>query len=258
MPFERKEWDLYFEPKTSPGWLCPTCRKHTLRLERDTMRIFESRGSKSFRTHDAWEPEWIHKRFVCFLRCRGKACNEPVLVAGYTTTELVDTEHGPSYFDFLYPLFVDPPLAFFKVPKVFSDRLKEEVERAFALLWCDPGSSAGRVRCALELLMDFLVVPKRKKRKDHTFRRLSLHERILAFQLRNQNLGDCLLALKWIGNTGSHIGEVKQGDVFDAFQILSHVLEEVAFERTKRLAELTQRINKTKGPLSLKRRKRKR
>ena len=33
MPFERKDWDLYFESKAAPAWLCPTCRKHTLCLD---------------------------------------------------------------------------------------------------------------------------------------------------------------------------------------------------------------------------------
>lgn len=251
MSFDRRSWDLDFTAGYSPTWLCPACGGRSLNLDRETLKIIETKSSKSAHGHDAWEPEWVEKRFVCLLRCAGKACREVVAVTGRTEQRLEhDYDNQLQYEEYLLPLYVVPALPFFKVPEGCPEPLHDEIQKAFALFWCDPGAAANRVRSSVELLMDHIGVKRQQRMNNGKFVRLSLHRRVEIFQKQDEALGSSLLALKWIGNTGSHTGDLTREDLFDAFEILNHVLDEVITKRTKRIADLTKKINKTKGPLS--------
>lgn len=80
--------------------------------------------------------------------------------------------------------------------------------------------------------------------------RLSLHQRIEIFRQRQPGLGKHLLALKRLGNIGSHPGDLRRDDLFDGFDIFSHVFDELVTERTQRVAQLADQIAKRKGPRS--------
>jgi hypothetical protein len=105
--------------------------------------------------------------------------------------------------------------------------------------------------------MDHLRIQRGRRTKAKKLERLSLHERIEIFQKVQPAVGDALLALKWIGNTGSHPGDLSAKDLLDAFDILSHALDEVIGKRTKQIQQLVTEINRHKGPRSLKKKLRK-
>lgn len=57
-----------------------------------------------------------------------------------------------------------------------------------------------------------------------------------------------MMAVKWIGNVGSHGAEpLSQNDVFDGLDLLEHVLVEVFENRTKNIARLGRDIIRRKG-----------
>jgi hypothetical protein len=70
------------------------------------------------------------------------------------------------------------------------------------------------------------------------------------FGKRQPKLADSLLAVKWIGNSGSHPSGVTATDLFDAYDILEQALEELIGKRTSTLRRLVGTINRRKGPLS--------
>lgn len=76
-----------------------------------------------------------------------------------------------------------------------------------------------------------------------------LDTRIKSFAPRNQGVANKLLAIKWIGNTGSHSDNLELVDVLDAFELLEYCLEELYEGRTARLIALAASINTHKGPL---------
>ncbi len=58
-----------------------------------------------------------------------------------------------------------------------------------------------------------------------------------------------LFAIKWLGNAGSHsLDEVSFDDVMDAYELISHVLDELYLSRKKKLSALAKKVNKRKGP----------
>jgi hypothetical protein len=76
---------------------------------------------------------------------------------------------------------------------------------------------------------------------------LSLHARLDAFATTEPVVGPKLMALKWLGNAGSHDGEVSKADLLDAFEILEHALGEIVEKRSKRVATLAKKLMKKHG-----------
>ena len=73
---------------------------------------------------------------------------------------------------------------------------------------------------------------------------------------KNANLGDLediLYAIKWLGNAGSHgNSEITIDDVFDAYEFMNHILNEI-YEPKQKLEKLAKEIRKKKGPVKAKR-----
>jgi hypothetical protein len=65
------------------------------------------------------------------------------------------------------------------------------------------------------------------------------------------------LAIKWLGNEGSHegVGELKTDDLLDGFELFEHVIDQVCTKRTEKLKRLAANINRRKGSVRRKRRK---
>jgi len=195
-------------------------------------------------------------RFSCTLRCSNLPCVEPVAVVGnvYSDEQVDDGEGGWEWEEYMVPVFVHPvPDLFSVVPQCPKD-IATEIRRAFSLFWCDLRASANRIRAALELILDHFGIPRRHKVKGG-LRHLSLHQRLQFFEKREPTLAKPLLALKWLGNLGSHRGELRKDDLFDAFDLLEHVHEELFAQRTKQITQLAKEINKRRGPRSAVRRR---
>ena len=66
-------------------------------------------------------------------------------------------------------------------------------------------------------------------------------------------LENILYALKWLGNAGSHANsEISVDDVFDAYEFMNHILNEI-YEPKQKLEKLAKEIRKKKGPVKAKR-----
>lgn len=58
-----------------------------------------------------------------------------------------------------------------------------------------------------------------------------------------------ILAIKWLGNAGSHSrSKISFDDVLDAYEFLEHILQEVYVQKTKKLKARAKEVNKKKGP----------
>lgn len=83
------------------------------------------------------------------------------------------------------------------------------------------------------------------------FRSLSLHERIEKFGTTEADAATQLMAIKWLGNTGSHISlnELKRDDLLDAFEHFEFALELTYVKLADTLKERAIKIIKKKGPV---------
>ena len=71
---------------------------------------------------------------------------------------------------------------------------------------------------------------------------LNLHARIEEFAKRDAVIGAQLMALKWLGNTGSHEGSVTKDDLLGAFEIMEHALVELIDRRSEKVAALAKQL----------------
>jgi hypothetical protein len=125
------------------------------------------------------------------------------------------------------------------VPKVISIPLERELDYAFGHFWNDFAGCSNAIRRAIEVLLDDLKVPERP----------NLHQRIELFQKENANIGDKLMAIKWIGNSGSHKDKPTREDLLDGFDILDYCLEKLykRDEREERINSIAENINQNKN-----------
>lgn len=238
-----------FFPNALPHWRCPKCIDGALALVEDSLKIEETSESKKDRKNPDWDPEWIRQRFSVLLRCA--QCQEPVFAVGNVRLmEGQDDEHGWVLWDALVPTFFEPAPPIIRVPSACPNEVTTEISGASAFFWSSPSSAANRIRSAVERLMDDRGIARKVKTKKSKLEDLSLHARIERFAKKNPDVGNTLLAIKWLGNTGSHSSDLKASDVLDAFELLLHALEEIYESRTARLKKLASTIIKKKGHLA--------
>lgn len=233
----RQHFSPPFDPGSMPTWRCPHCLDGTLTSAKDTLKQYETAESRESGEHPDWGQEWKAERFFILVKCI--KCKEPVLCIGNVQSiEGHDEEHGWVSWDAVVPTYFEPTVPVILIPKTCPETVRKEVLNASSLLWCSPSSAGNKIRAAVERLMDALSVPNTGP----------LHGRIQAYASTNKDVGDKLLAIKWIGNTGSHSDNLELSDVLDAFELLEYSLEELYEGKSVRLKSLAASIISHKGP----------
>jgi hypothetical protein len=215
-------------------------------LERDSLISAETVPSQKAHKDENFDPDWIDYGFTAWARCSSTACKQRFAIGGRGGVEpqYTNDEGDWDYCDFFRPLFCYPMPHIIGIPKKCPDNVAFELEGAFSVFWSNTAACAGRIRVAIELMMDQLGVPKRKKNAKGSFYDLQLHRRVEIFSLKEPVIGQQLMALKWLGNAGSHVGAVNQSDLLDAFEILEHALSEIVDRRAARVALLAKKMLK--------------
>jgi hypothetical protein len=250
VPVKRELWKDSITKEYVPNWHCPTCEGGYLRHKPNSLLFEETRESLKARDHEAFDPDWIEYRFACLLVCDNKRCKDPVTVSGRGRIEMVQTSAAgdADYVEFFYPEYVSPSPALIPISKEYPDSVRKELEKAFVASWGDFPSAGNHIRSAVERLLDFLNEPKTRLGKKGKRERLALHSRIVSVGARDKQLSDSLLAVKWLGNVGSHSDELSREDIFDALDIVEVILDDLFVRHRDRVQRLVAAINKKKGP----------
>jgi hypothetical protein len=133
--------------------------------------------------------------------------------------------------------------------------VQRELVRAFSLFWGDPTAAGNALRGCVECILTRRGIPRNTVSKGKR-RRLQLHDRIVQFEKKSPRQAGALMAVKWIGNEGSHAGSLQLTDVFDAMDVIKDVIDNFWGDREKTLARLINEINRERGPRSRRRRRR--
>lgn len=219
-----------------------------LELQKESLAYKETALSHEGHEHPAHDFDWVRYRFTALFVCNNKKCMEVASVAG---SGGLDEEHDwenqdISYTPYFFPEYFMPSPAIIPVPAGTPEEIKEELALSFSAYWGDPSAAANKVRLAVERLLDHRRITNFAVRNGRR-RRKSLHERIEDFKAKQPDLAECLLAIKWLGNAGSHPEGLSREDMLDAYEILQHVLEELYVARRARAAALARGINRRKG-----------
>lgn len=242
----------YFGKDSMPKWPCPSCEDGRVLLQKDSFQSGYDATTKREGNEIYFEPEHYRSVFTCMLEC--DVCRESVAVGGTGGTERYVNECGPDEIgDYYTPTFFQPALQIIDLRNVtrLPDKIRGALEKSFPLFWCDYDACANRLRTTVESLLDELGVP-RTEMQANKLRRISLHSRIARISVDSIPQIDVvkpmLLAVKWIGNDGSHQLEgISREDLINAYEMLEHCLIQIYCDsRSAELLSLANAINSSR------------
>ena len=194
-------------------------------------------------------PDYYEAVGAILLRCSNSGCCESVVCVGTITKTQTGEPWGSEshYEDQIDPHYFLPPIHIISVPNDLPKPILNSLTESLNLFWINPSASGNALRILVEVLMDHERVVKSFRDKRGIRRMYTLHQRIDLYKAKNSDLGSKLLAIKWIGNSGSHITGLTRDQLIKAYRILEYVLEERFDEKSKKLTRLVNQINRKRG-----------
>lgn len=251
MSIDRDLWRKKFNAKNFPAWICPNCFKGLLRPDKNKFIYEETFESKKNQNHQAWEPDWTDLKCSGILKCSNPDCRELVTIVGTGSFEefLGYDLNGNTLHDFIEkftPIFFYPPLFPFQLPEKCPKEIKAILIDSFKLFLFDHDSAGNKIRITVESLLTEQRIPKSKINNKKRVMR-SLHNRIELYKKKNPEISEMLMAIKWLGNIGSHEGKkLNLKKILDAYEIIEHILEKLYSKKEQRVTQLVRKINKNK------------
>jgi hypothetical protein len=243
-------WDSFKEDEI-PSWSCPCCNKSFLKLVPDGIKVYETADSKENHKESGWHFIQTEETFIGLLQCHNSKCNQIYTMVGEVRMEIDEeadeinktTEHN-IYREYS-PININPPLNIFDIPFETPYEVKNEIITAFKLFWIDKPSCGNQIRKVIEAIMD----DKRIRKYSPTDKKniLSLHQRIQFFKEKKNDIVDNLLAIKWIGNSGSHLGNLETEEILDVFELLENAINQLYNSDKDRLQNIQKQILKKHG-----------
>lgn len=250
MGIDRKKWKAEFREDDQPRWPCPSCGQATLRFTPETLKGSQTKASKEWQEHEASEPDQIEGRFGCIINCAN--CGNSIGAAGTYRVQddrHWDERHGETgdyrtYYHLKY--FTDSP-HLVEIPESTPDAVRDELLASFQLFWSDPFACTNRIRSSVEKLLTSAKIPKKPARRRGF---LSLHDRIERYRRKQPEIAERLMAVKWIGNAGSHANPITGDDAIDGYVLMDWVLNDLYARRHREARVLARKINQRKRPRS--------
>lgn len=190
-----------------PNWPCPKCDRGNLLFETKDQTKTEHGWSRRNHNDEAWEPDWIRGVFSWTMHCSSPSCRHVVIVSGEAIVDwdVEETEDGPQQIwkDFFTPKsFSDAP-PIFRPAKELPDEVRDNIKLAFLQFWQDAPSCLNKIRISIELILTDQKIAKFQNTNGKR-RSIPLHTRIENYKLKEPQIADFFMALKWLGNEGSH------------------------------------------------------
>ena len=233
-----------------PPWECPVCRTGRAVLRSDSLVFEETVESRRDQDEEYWGPENIEYIFTAWAECSNVGCKQAFAIAGTGGIEQgfnsSDEEH--TWEERFTPTQILPAPKMIDLPRLCPKPVEECFKSAFSLYWSDPEACAGKIRAALEALLTHLGIATDDTSDPKKPKRLSLHRRIELLQKTTNVQATPLMAIKWMGNTGSHGGTVSRRDTLDALELLEHLLPELLEKKSEHLKTLEARLLKRHLP----------
>jgi len=238
-----------FNQDNLPDWNCSTCRRGKVFFDLSNITCFETNKSKRARSENDWDPYQIDEHFTGVLKCSNPKCQENYSITGQISYwNLSDDESPSDLVPHYLPTYIYPILHIFRIPEYTPFEVAEAIVTAFKIFWIDKPTCANSVRKVIELILDDKRIAKTELSPTRKRRSISLHKRLLIFQQKNRQIADQLMAIKWIGNVGSHEFEVDPEDLVAGFELLHYSLEKLYGDHEQRMIQLTKYVNKRKRP----------
>lgn len=270
MSMDREFWLHSFVKYNIPNWNCPRCVIGVLRPVEKSF-LYEETGDshKSNRGLQAYvskyfeenfppsegnitvETEFPEYRYLVMLKCNNPVCLECVVSCGFgQVVEDYNPETGDdAQFEVFIPEYFYPSLNIFSVSEKCPQEVATEIKSSFKLFFADPSASANYVRKTVDAILTNKKIKRYSVNNKGRKVPVNLHSRIVEFEKSKPDIAKKLLAIKWLGNEGSHTDKMTKNDVLDAYEILEMVIDDLYVGHRKLVEKKIAKINKTKKPL---------
>lgn len=234
----RSLWIQPWSEWYAPPFRCPACSKGDLALVPKSLFYQETAKSKRAHHDEDWSYQDADFRFTARLKCSSSGDEAVALGVGWIEEQ--QTQEGWEPTNYFAPKCCWPMPDIILLPRQCPAPVASELRTCFQLFWLDRASAANRIRAGIERILDHFRVPTRQRTSKGKFEKLSLHGRLVRFEKTDQTIANRLMAIKWLGNTGSHqTDDVTRDDILDALELIEDALVELFERRTQRLAALT-------------------
>ncbi|GAA5135477.1 DUF4145 domain-containing protein [Pseudonocardia adelaidensis] len=251
----RAPWEKLYGPfKEWPTLRCTACGLGPLEA---SIERFESRDSVDARQGDGTWDGWQYGFFHGILQCSRSPCAKTHAIIGEWSdrdSDIVETA-SEAIEEFqsagMSVRHILPPLPLLALPKGAPPDLADSLLLVSGVLLSDTNAAANRMRAVVEQLLDYLKIrkfpPGRRAARD----RLNTHARIVAFQSLNAEAAEYLMAIKWIGNAGSHEGKaVSFATCLDGLEFLDVAIRLIFDQQDAGLKRRAAKVIKKKGPIA--------
>lgn len=229
----------YFTKDKCPDWICPACGNRTLTIKKGSFNYGTSSKSLNIYKQDYGDLSDIELIFSCLLECEFSRCKDIISMGGRGCVEEIPYDDDSSVIEYFQAEFFIPPLKVFTVPERCPLSISKPLDISFSLFLSSPSAAANIIRITVEALMDALDIDSKGK----------LHNRIEKLPEKYSEHKDALMAIKWLGNSGSHkVDEVKIQDIEIAYEILDFVLGKIYGGRTEHISSLIKRLDENFNP----------
>jgi hypothetical protein len=220
--FDRKIWETdRITNKSKSAWRCYQCEKGSLVLE-----------------------DLIPKRKFAAAHVKCSSCHKTSLIIGNVIPLANKLVVSLGYYKIqdlgIKPTHIRPTLSLFNIPESINAQIKEKIMLSFDHFWYDLDACANKIRQALELMV-----------KEFGGKGDTLHSQIKSLDL---NLGadniNSLIALKWIGNDGSHSSNpFTKEEILDTYEIFVHTINKLYPDNSANeiIESKINKINQNKG-----------
>ena len=135
-----------------------------------------------------------------------------------------------------------PAIELFEISENVPYEVEEQIKTAFKLYWIDDAAFLNALRTTVELILN----DKRIRKTDENRKYLTLNERIKLLREKEPIIAEFLMAIKWLGNFGSHGENLYNVDIPESVEIFQLALEKI-YGKEKYLTERVKKINEKKG-----------
>lgn len=233
----------HFSDSPDFEYLCPQCGTGFLAPDQSTFKSTEPEYSRNAHSHEAFDFDWVTYRFFVICRCTKKDCGELAFVSG---TGSVDQRYGDDggaeYYNHFSIRSFFPAPRLCHIPTDTPKTVRECLEKSFSLYWVDTAAAANALRASLEALLDEIRIPRFKKNRKGETIHIALHHRLESWSVSDQDHAELCVALKEVGNLGSHGDSVKSKHYLGSLEIYSHVLKELFENNAAKMKELARSI----------------
>ena len=243
MRIDRNLWGEKWSQGNYPSLPCPRCSA-PLNFDEDSLVIRTSLYDR-YLIEAGCEDEAV-SRFSAWLVCAHSKCGEAVAVSGDCEYEYAYGDKGQTLVrHVLLPKAMNPGPPLVSIRDDYPKAVVSPLEESFGLFWLSNEACAGRLRVVLERILDELGFPAQQDPKKYA----SLDKRIKNWHARfgALNIAKSFMALKWLGNVGSHETSMSRDRILDAYDILSRVLQQLFPPDQRDIDKLVEGIVDTRG-----------